>query len=406
MAFPTLISALVLTAPLLQAPKPIDFKAAWVRVENAISMRYYARVQRKDEMEKLFAKYKDRAEGAKSKAEFRDTVNAMIEDFGDSHFDFLTDEDQGFYTLGSFINSGLPDLPNIGAWFKRTADGYTVQMVMEETPAQHADLRKGDVVMTIDGEPFGPVAPLRERIGKKANLQIRRGGQMLAKTVEVHAAKGMNLFLEATRNSARIIERDGKKIGYIHLWTMANDDFRDALSNAVYGRLRDTDGFILDIRDGFGGRPEGFGDPFFRPEARFEWKIGATASQKQIYGYGRPLVVLINEGSRSAKEVFSYIVKKSGRGTLVGTTTAGHVLGTSPMPLDDWALLEIPMVDLITDGMRLEGVGVRPDIEVKPEFDPAGKDRVLEKGLEVVIQKLKGEVDGPRAAEPATSSSR
>src|SRR5262249_40606869 len=154
----------------------------------------------------------------------------------------------------------------------------------------------------------------------------KRKGQTMDKTVDVSSAKGTNLFLEATRNSVKTIVFGGKKIGYIHLWTMINDDFRNALSNAVYGRLKDTSGLILDIRDRFGGRPEGFGDPFFRPEMNLEWKFSPSAGQKQLFGYQRPLVVLINEGSRSAKEVFSQIIKKSHRATLVGTTTAGNVL--------------------------------------------------------------------------------
>jgi carboxyl-terminal processing protease len=142
---------------------------------------------------------------------------------------------------------------------------------------------------------------------------------------------------------------------------------------------------ILDIRDGFGGRPEGYGDPFFRPEANLDWVYGAGgANMKELFGYGRPLVVLINGGSRSAKEVFSAIIKKSKRAKLVGQTTAGNVLGTFPMRVADWAYLEIPMVDVKIDGKRLEGSGVEPDIRVEPEFDATGTDRVLEEGLKLL----------------------
>ena len=353
-----------------------------------ISTRYYNRVGRKEEMEKLFAKYSKPASEAKSKTEFSDTVNAMIHDFGDSHFHFLTTEDQGYYTFKSLMDSNLPDAPHVGAWFKKTSDGYTVQMVLNGMPAETADIRKGDLIVSVDNKPFSPIGSLRELIGKKTKITIKRKGQTLEKEVDVRGAKGMNLFLEATRNSIKVIEYEGKKIGYIHLWTMANDEFRNALSSAVYGRLKDTDGFILDIRDGFGGRPEGFGDPFFRPESNLEWKFSPSSGNKQLFGYGRPLVVLINEGSRSAKEVFSHIIKKSKRGVLVGTTTAGHVLGTTPISLEDWAMIEIPIVDVIADGVRLEGKGVSPDIEVKPEYDENGKDLQLAKALEVVFGQI------------------
>jgi carboxyl-terminal processing protease len=154
----------------------------------------------------------------------------------------------------------------------------------------------------------------------------------------------------------------------------------------VYGPLRETDACILDLRDGFGGRPEGFADPFFRPEAKLEWK-SPQLSYTELFGYQKPLVVLINGGSRSAKEVLSHILKTSKRATLIGSTTAGNVLGTFPLPISDWAYLEIPMVDVITDGIRLEGKGVAPDIAVDQEFTAEGKDLYLQRAVEFLTQK-------------------
>ena len=108
---------------------------------------------------------------------------------------------------------------------------------------------------------------------------------------------------------------------------------------------------------------------------------------KQLFGYGKPMVLVTNGGSRSAKEVFSFLMKKSKRATLVGSTTAGHVLGTTPARLNDWAYLEIPIVDVLTDGKRIEGKGVSPDVPVKNEFDEKGKDLYIEKALEILSRK-------------------
>jgi carboxyl-terminal processing protease len=200
--------------------------------------------------------------------------------------------------------------------------------------------------------------------------------------MEVKESSGMAMFLDATKNSARIIEANGKKYGYMHLWTMAKEDFKTALSSFVYGRAMSTDGFILDIRDGFGGRPEGYADPFFRPEAKLDWIINGT-SFAQYFGYQKPLVLIINKGSRSAKEVLAFILKKSKRAVLVGEATGGNVLGTSPVMLGDWAVVEIPMVDLEVDDVRLEGVGVEPEFIVL-EKPTAERDPFVEKALEVL----------------------
>ena len=380
------LTSLVALLALAQQPQQQadDFADVWRRTEAAVRGRYYARTERKDQMEALLAKYGPIASGAKSRNEFRDDVVRMIEEFGDSHFDFLTPSDQGFYTLHELVPGGSAvKMPEIGAWFASTPDGYKVQMVLEGMAAEKAGVKVGDLVKSVDGQPFTPVDSLRPRIGKEAEFTVVREGKESSVKMTVEESAGMEMFLQASRNSGRIIERDGKKYGYFHLWTMAADSFKNALSSFVYGRCMQTDGFILDIRDGFGGRPEGYADPFFRPEAKMEWSVGTT-SVPNYFGYQRPLALIIDNGSRSAKEVLAFILKKSKRATLVGRPTGGRVLGTSPFMIGDWAVFEIPIVDVIVDGVRLEGRGVDPDFLVLDPADKDGKDLDVEKALEVL----------------------
>lgn len=370
------------------APQP-DFAKTWATVDSMIRSRYWARQSKKEFMERQLAETKPKAEKAASKEDFSRIVNAMIDRFGDSHFDFFTPEDQGYYVMDQLARMGQAGqkAPHLDAWFKPGKDGYTVQMVLNGGALERADVRKGDVVVSIDGAPFSPIESMRSKVGATARLTLRRGSERFEKSVQVQESTLMDMFVTGSRRSTRIIDDGGKKVGYFHLWTMASDDFRNALSNAVFGPLRDTEAMILDVRDGFGGRPEGFGDPFFRPGVKLKWTFGEGAGSEQLFGYDRPLVVLINEGSRSAKEVFAYIMKKSKRAVLIGTHTAGHVLGTSPARVEDWAYLEIPMVQLEADGEKLEGIGVQPDIVVSPEFDGSGKDLHLERALKYLRER-------------------
>lgn len=368
-------------------PAQETFDKPWDQVRQAISSRYYARKSKKEVMDRLISRYEPLAKSARSRAEFSDVVNRMIDEFGDSHFDFFTPSDQGYYLMDA-LAGGKERIPQFGAWFKRTVEGYTVQMVLEGTPAQKAGLMKGSVVTLLDGRPFSPVESLRDVVGKTATITFRKGLEEISKPVEVSSTPALEMFLEATRSSVRTIEKNGKKFGYVHLWTMANIQFRDTLANIVYGELRDTDGIILDIRDGFGGRPEGYGDPFFRPEVDLGWKSGdMTIPQK--FGYGKPVALLINGGSRSAKEVFSYIMKKSRRATLIGSTTSGAVLGTAPGRLNDWSFLEIPMVEVFVDGKTLEGKGVSPDISLPAEFDAKGEDLYIKRAVEFLLSRAR-----------------
>lgn len=380
-----------LIALVLLSQTPTDFAPVWDKVASSIRTRYYARDTRKVEMDALLAKYEPIAKAAKDREAFDAALGDMIAEFHDSHFDYLTEDEQGYYLMDGLLRRDkAATMPQIGAWFRKGADGYTVQMVLEGGEAARVGLRPGDLVTQVDGAPFTPVASLKGKEGNMATLTYRRGAQETTVSVKVVPTGALAMFLDASRTSTQVIERDGKKLGYFHLWTQANDDFRNALSAAVYGKLRDTDGFILDLRSGFGGRPEGFADPFFRPEATMEWKSsGMAKGVSQLFGYGRPLVVLTDRGSRSAKEILSFILKSSGRATLVGETTAGNVLGTSPYRVNDWSYLEIPMVDVTVDHERLEGKGVSPNVAVEPGFDNAGKDRILERGIEVLRKKIR-----------------
>ena len=288
--------------------EPNAYSDAWKRIDDAITTRYYGRKARKWEMQKLLLKYAPLATAAKDDAEFEGHVEDMIHEFGDSHFDLYTKADQGYYVMDSLARGDQASkAPEIGAWFRQTPDGYRVQMVLEGSEAAAAGLRSGDRIVSADDSPFGPITSFLGKEGKHVKLSVERDKTRFDKTVTPSSETLLDMFLTATRQSARTIEVQGKKIAYVHLWTQANDTFRRALETLVNGRFATTDAFILDLRDGFGGRPEGFADPFFRPGNEIHWDYVGTANTEH-FGYSKPLVVLINVGSRSAKEILSCIL--------------------------------------------------------------------------------------------------
>lgn len=371
-----------------------DAVNAWNTVSQSIRGRYYARQTQKDKLDRLLAKYQPIASRTGNPGDFANAVNRMIEEFGDSHFGLFTKRDQGFYTMDALLKGQqgreAAPMPNFGAWIRPGKDGFEVQMVINGTSAEKAGLRVGDVLVRIAGKPFSPIDSLAGLVGTEAKLEWRRGGQSMQGMVGVKSESVLDMFLQGSRDSTRVIPSGAKKFGYFHLWTQASSKFSDAVEAAMAGPLRQTDAMILDLRDGFGGRPEKVADPFFRPEVQLEWDMGTGTAMRQQFGYQRPLVVLINHGSRSAKEVLAFILQKCKRATLIGTRTAGHVLGTFPQAIGDWAYLEIPMVDLKTDGQRLEGLGVKPDIELPAEYDADGKDLVIERAIQFLSQQRGG----------------
>src|SRR5262249_36822206 len=121
-------------------------------------------------------------------------------------------------------------------------------------------------------------------------------------------------------------------------------------------------------------------------------------------GYDKPMVVLINGGTRSAKEHFACQFKKTGRATLVGTRTAGAFLGAGGFPVGKDGLLELAVGGLKLDGKRLEGGGVAPDIEVAPRDTYSAGDTQLARAREVLLAKIAGvkQESAPRSTNRAT----
>lgn len=98
-------------------------------------------------------------------------------------------------------------------------------------------------------------------------------------------------------------------------------------------------------------------------------------------------VVLINEHSHSAAEMVASFAKQNHLATIVGTRTAGEVLGGANFKLPGGYILRMPVAGWYTwQGECIEGKGVEPDLTVEntPESLASGVDRQLEKALEAV----------------------
>lgn len=388
--------ALLLAAAPTQAPSD-NYSQAWDATSGLIRRVYWAASTRKEEMESRLAAAAPKARAAKSRGEFADAVNTMLAGFKDSHFVLHTPEDQGYFSLSGLLGgaeAAQSSMPHLGAWFERADSGWRVSMLLDGEAGQKAGLRRGDIVATVDGKAFSPVASLRPFVNRTVAFGVRRGDQALSLNIAVGEDAALSLFLRATRQSGRIIQRNGRRLAYFRLWTMASTDFRSAFhAFLLQGQGSRAEGLVLDLRDGFGGRPEGYADPLFVPDYSMEW-INRGGSTTQQFGFGRPVVVLINGGTRSAKEVFADMLKSSKRATLVGARTAGALLGSTPIRVNPWSILLAPIVDAKVNGRRLERVGVEPDVAVPDEPGPTGTDQALEEGLRVLEARVKSQAAG------------
>jgi carboxyl-terminal processing protease len=153
-----------------------------------------------------------------------------------------------------------------------------------------------------------------------------------------------------------------------------------------------SEGIIIDIRDGFGGiLPTEYIQPFLWDGLETitqEW-IGRNHRFKSTVTFNKPVIVLINNSSRSSKELLAYYFKKTGRAVLVGERTAGCVCGGRLKRISKDSVLSYCTRMLIIDGKRLEGVGVEPDIVVPFDIRFAiGRDIHLERAKDEMVRLI------------------
>jgi carboxyl-terminal processing protease len=387
-----IIPCLLLPLSANSGQKSVDNARRFNRIWEIIRDNFYDRKMHGVNWDALRERYREKAVEATDHGAFQDVVNALLRELKASHTGYFTDEDMEYYMMRSVFSGDLQThrAPNIGVMGRSTQEGrFQVQAVLNESPAERAGIKTGDILSNVDGKPFKSVGSFRGKAGSTVKLIVERPGSgRLTVSVQPVESNIQREFLEATQRSVRVIPYQGKRIGYIHLWCMSHDQFRQVLEDALTRKLSDTDGLILDLRDGYGGNPFRYTDVLFRPDILWREERRSSPSRIHRTGYAKPLVVLINGGTRSAKEFFAYQIKKTRRGTLVGETTAGAFLGAIGFPIYDNGYLVLPVVNLILDDTRLEGVGVTPDIAVSGQNAYSPGDRQMKMALEILYPKL------------------
>lgn len=214
-------------------------------------------------------------------------------------------------------------------------------------------------------------------------------------------------WLEHQRHGSRIIERDGKKIAYIPIFSLIGKEPQNLLRDLVFGGppvgkdFRFADALLLDLRDGWGGYDREFVD-FFNPYAP-EFRSIRQDGRERIEDarWQKPLFLLVNGGTRSGKEMAAYVLKKHGRGTVLGERTAGAVLGGTLHELSDGSCLYLAIHDVMVDNERLEGRGVPPDVTIEDRLPYAvGGDTQLNKALEQAARATGGKSTTSTSSEP------
>jgi carboxyl-terminal processing protease len=262
--------------------------------------------------------------------------------------------------------------------------------VYDGSPAARAGLLVGDEIVSVDGAPLEAIGSFADKVGKEAAIEIRRqeGAAVQRIAVPVVAVQPAEMLKAAMGASVRVRPIGERHIGYLRIWAYSFEGVSDLLTELIsVPPLSEADALVLDLRGRWGGAPPDAAEMFIGRAVEMAY-IAVDGTQTTLNArWRKPLVALIDGGTRSGMEVLAYSLQKAGI-FLVGERTAGAVIGGRAYLLKDRSLMSLAVVDATVDGKRIEGVGVTPDAAVS--FDlryAAGKDPQLERAFAEAAQR-------------------
>jgi len=329
-------------------------------------------------------------------------VNRLLSKLQTSHTRFFSPEETGYFEImGIFAPLARGELQN---WMRRTfpegkptyegvgmavgADNF-ITGVWDGFPAAQAGLTVGDRILEVDGRPFQPVLSFRGKAQVSCKVEYQPG-QTRTVNVKVEPLDTTKCYQTAMERSARLIERKGKLLSYVHVWSYAGDAMHERLVELVTNELNQGEGLVLDLRDGWGGASPTYLNLFNQrvPHMEMIGRDGRVSSWDEQWK--KPVVMLVNGGSRSGKEILAFAFQRYKIGPVIGSPTAGAVVGGRPYPLKRGGVLYLAVADVKVDGVRLEGNPVQPDVVVERTIPYCqGADPQLEKALEVLLERVK-----------------
>lgn len=248
-------------------------------------------------------------------------------------------------------------------------DGGKIKIinVLEQTPAQFADLRNGDIILSVNGKDTNglSISQVSNLVKGPQNtlisLDILRGNTKLTKQI---------IRKEIAIKSIKSSVED--EIGYIQISSFISstipNEFLEALENTSKSK-----GLIIDLRGNTGGLLSNavFIANLFIDKGRLVSIVGRNGYRYDVMakdtnvGIQKPVVILVDETSASATEIFAGAMKDYHRAKLVGTKTYGKGMVQKIIPMPNETGLNLTIARYLTpNGADINKRGISPDYKV------------------------------------------
>ena len=318
--------------------------------------------------------------------------DGYIAALGDPYADYYTEEETKelfesvtgeFYGVGAVLSQDI------------STGMVTITQVYEDSPAEKAGLREGDIITQVDDQMITDqsldeiVTWIKGEQGTEVTLHILRENEEMEVTAVRDIVKAVTVASEMKEDN----------IGYIYIQEfddVTTEQFQQALDELEAQGMK---GLVIDIRNNPGGNLDTVVEmlQMMLPEGDIVSIRDRNGEQEKFTCDGenefdKPLAVLVNQYSASAAEIFSGAIQDYEIGSIVGVTTYGKGIVQDIIDLGDGTSMKLTTAEyFLPSGRSINEKGVTPDVEVEYEYDEADPeyDNQLEKALEVIKEEIK-----------------
>ncbi len=252
-----------------------------------------------------------------------------------------------------------------------------------DTPAEKAGIKAGDYIVRINDKQvqgktlMEAVKLMRGPVGSSIELTVRRKG----------VKKSLNFQIQRQIIEVKSVESkvlgDKKDIGYVKLKSFNENSDKQFINKVKKFEKQKIKGYIIDLRNNPGGllnQAISITDFFLEKGEIVSTKGRRTSETRKFFAKvgdgikGKPIIVLINNGSASASEIFAGALKDHKRAIILGENSYGKGSVQSIIPLKNGGGIRLTISKYyLPSGKSISEVGVSPDIIVKEqdkfEFD-------------------------------------
>lgn len=337
-------------------------------------------------------------------SEYYDTVdkNKLLEAGIKGMLDYLGDD----YSL--YMNKDEADdfeerldgvYYGIGAELIFENDNTSIYSVFDNSPAKDAGLKPGDIISKVNGNdakgkiPAEIAAMIKGNDNLKVKLTVIRDGK--EKEISM-TTRSVNI---PSINSS-VIERNGKKIGYINIKIFAANTATQLKKHLKEIEAQNIDRLIIDVRDNAGGHLNVVSEimqMFFKEKAPL-YQIKSKDKVETFYDETKesrayPVVIITNGASASGSEILASGFKEVYKSEVIGTKTFGKGTVQTVKDLKNGGIIKYTIQTwLSATGSAINKVGVMPTIEVELNnayyTNPTDEnDNQLQKAIEIISNK-------------------